>query len=90
MDLVWTRSAAARLREIVGLIAADNPAEAARFIDDIREAASTLTRFPRMGRVGRARDTREWRVRRFYLLTYRVWADRIEILQIWHTSQHRQ
>lgn len=89
MKVRWTPHAEAALLRIVDHIAADNPAAAWALARDIVEATSRLADFPFSGRVGYDPKTREVVVRRTYLIVYRVWADRVEILQLWHGAQDR-
>ncbi len=44
-----------------------------------------------MGRPGHVADTREWIVRRTpYLIVYRVRAETLEILRLWHAKRDWQ
>src|ERR1700682_4185934 len=71
--VVWAPRAQQRLQEIVGFIAADQPAAAERVLERVLRAARTLGEQPNLGRRGRLRGTRELIVGSTpYLLTYRV------------------
>ena len=85
----WTRRALADLDRILGYIALDNPIAAERVAAEIEERTTRLGQFPLMGRLGALPGTREFLVRRTYLVTYRVDAAQVEILQVWHTAQRR-
>ena len=42
-----------------------------------------------LGRIGSYQDTRELVLHKNYLITYRVRADEVQFLQIWHAAQRR-
>jgi len=44
---------------------------------------------PLMGKPGPLDDTREGEVHKNHLVTYRLRADEIQILQLWHVAQNR-
>ena len=48
-----------------------------------------LERFPLIGRTGVYADTRELVVHKNYIVTYRVRADEVQMLQVWHSAQQR-
>lgn len=55
------------------------------------DAARGLADHPQIGRPGHAAGTREWIVRRTpYLIVYRVRAETLEILRLWHTKRDWQ
>ncbi len=89
MRLRWTRRALADLRRIADRIAMDKPMAAAAFADMIRSKVGNLERFPYIGRNGVLPDTRELVVHGNYRVTYRVTADELQVLQIWHVARHR-
>jgi toxin ParE1/3/4 len=84
-------AAAARdLAEIVAYISKDNPAAARAVAARLRRAFELITARPEIGRPSQFPDTREWSVPGLpYLIPYRVRANRIEILRVWHTSRER-
>ncbi|WP_161974599.1 type II toxin-antitoxin system RelE/ParE family toxin [Piscinibacter terrae] len=89
MRLVWTRRALADLTRIADRIAADKPAAVAPFVNELRERVQRLQSFPLLGRAGIHDDTRELVVHRNYLVTYRVRATEVQILQVWHVARQR-
>ncbi len=82
--------AEAALLRIVRYIGDENPKAAVGLMREIIEKTSMLARFPFMGRAGFHPDTRELVVHRNYLVVCQVWADRVEILQVWHAAQRRE
>lgn len=90
MKLAWTRRALSDLRRIADHIAIDNPSAARRLVEDIGHKALKLESFPLIGRIGGYQDTRELVVHKNYLLTYRVRADQVQVLQVWHAAQQRR
>jgi len=84
----WLRKALANLDAEAAYIARDNPAAAARVVRAIEEAVQNLTRFPALGRPGRAPGTRELVVPATpYIIPYRVRNDAVEILRVFHASR---
>lgn len=75
------------LQRIADHIAIDKRLAAARLVADIQDKVATLARFPLLGRTGAYQDTRELVVHRNYLVTYRVRADEVQVLQIWHVAR---
>jgi toxin ParE1/3/4 len=55
----------------------------------VKARVDNLGLFPFMGRVGTLPDTRELVVHRNYLVTYRVEADEVQVLQVWHVARKR-
>ena len=85
----WSRRALEDLARIADFIALDKPAAAQSFMREMRSKTENLRRFPHLGRHGELPDTHELIIHRHYLLTYRVRADAVEILQVWHVAQQR-
>lgn len=81
--------AEAALLRIVQYIGEDNPKAAVGLMREMIEKTSMLAHFPYMGRAGFYPDTRELVVHRNYLVVYQVWADRVDIVQVWHAAQQR-
>lgn len=89
MKIVWTRRALADLARIADHIAQDKPLAAHGFVQELREKVGRLQTFPLLGRAGPYDDSRELIVHRNYLVTYRVRADEVQVLQVWHVARQR-
>jgi toxin ParE1/3/4 len=88
MRVHWTPAASQDLFATIAFIAEDNPFQAQRIGQLLREAALSLQQFPQRGRVGGVQDTRElvlptlpWR------LVYDIRGDMIRILRVIHGAQ---
>lgn len=91
MKLRWTRRALADLDRLAERIAADDkPIAAQAFIENLVLKVSKLEAFPLLGRTGAYQDTRELVVHRHYLVTYRLRADEVQLLQVWHVARERR
>jgi toxin ParE1/3/4 len=72
----------------VDYIARDNPAAADRVLLKIERAVKHLSEHPAMGRPGRVHGTRELVVSGTpYVIPYRVRADALEILRVFHSAR---
>ena len=89
MKLHWSRRALADLDRICARIAVDKPLVAASFAATISDKVDRLREFPLLGRPGVYQDTRELVVHRNYLVTYRVRAAEIQVLQVWHVAPNQ-
>ena len=91
MKLRWTGRALADLQRLADRIAADDkPMAAQAFVEAIADKVDRLQQFPLMGRQGRLEDTRELVVHKNYLATYRLRADEVQLLQVWHVARERR
>jgi plasmid stabilization system protein ParE len=73
------------LRDIHDYIAADNPVAAERMYRRLRKAIDMLGPFPRLGREGIRRASRELAVANSpYVLIYRIIGGEVEVLRILH------
>ena len=86
-EVVWARNAVKDLQEIVGYIADDSPANARRVLGRIKAKASTLSRFPRRGRV--VPQLASFGIRTYrelviqpYLLVYRIYGGKVIVLAV--------
>jgi addiction module RelE/StbE family toxin len=88
MRVVWTRSALSDLEDIQDYVAKDSPAAAYRLAVDLYERPTqVLADTPMIGRVGRARGTREFVFNDLpYVVAYRV-TDKVEILALVHSAR---
>lgn len=77
------------MRRISAHISADNRVAANKLIQGFRKSAEVLKQHPLMGRRTEFDDTRQLVVHANYLLSYRVSATEVEILQVWHVAQNR-
>ena len=88
MKLVWTKQAIADLDRAYSYIAETDPDRSQDMIGRIEKAVQSLQQFPKMGRPGRVPQTRELVISRTpFILPYRVWQNRIEILAVLHGSR---
>ncbi len=60
------------------------------FVAAIALKVARLEGFPLLGRSGRFDDTRELIVHRNYLVSYRLRADEVQVLQLWHLARERR
>jgi addiction module RelE/StbE family toxin len=90
MRLGWSRRALAELDRMCVAIARDKPAVAAGFTQSIADKVALLSDFPLLGKMGVYQDTRELVVHKNYLVSYRVRAVEVQVLQVWHTARNRQ
>lgn len=88
MHVRWSVRALADLDRIAARIAMDKPTVATECAPSISETITCLSVFPVMGRTGAYQHTRERVVPRNYLVTYRVRADEIQLLQVWHQARN--
>jgi addiction module RelE/StbE family toxin len=88
MRVVWTRATLSNLEEIQDYIAQDSPAAAHKVAMVLTERpALLLGDNPMIGRIGRARGTRELVIGDLpYIIAYRV-TDKVEILAVVHTAR---
>lgn len=89
-EIEWAESAVAGLVEAVEYIARDSPSYAASLAVQADRAASSLSEFPRRGRlVHEYQDpaVREIFVGKSYRLIYRIGAQRVSIIAFVHTSR---
>ncbi|MFN9210836.1 MAG: type II toxin-antitoxin system RelE/ParE family toxin [Betaproteobacteria bacterium] len=89
MKLRWSRRATFDLERIADFIAADKPRAALDFVATVRARVAHLAEFPLLGRAGIRADTRALIVHRNYLVTYRLRADEVQVLQVWHVARDR-
>ena len=91
MKLRWTQRALADLQRLAERIQADGkPMAAQAFVNALADRVDRLKTIPLMGRQGRLQDTRELVVHKNYLVTYRLRADEVQLLQVWHVARERR
>ncbi len=89
MRIEWSAHAVADLEAIAAYIEQDRNLETAnRVARTIYDAVQSLRTLPHRGRAGRIDNTRELVMARLpYLVVYRVFADRVLILNIVHGAR---
>jgi addiction module RelE/StbE family toxin len=88
MTVRWSLQAAADFAAIVEYIQKQNPSAAERVAHTIYDGVVSLTSFPRQGRPGRMKGTRELVFSPFpFIAVYRVKAATVEIARVLHGSQ---
>ena len=90
MNVRWSRRALADLARIADRIARDKPLAASELVRTVAGKWERLALFPLLGHTGVYQDTRELVVHKNYLVTYRVRADEVQIVQIWHVARSRK
>jgi len=86
MQIRWTSLAALDLRHIAREIRKANPTAAGRVARILYDGAMSLETFPNRGRPGRIAGTREL-VFPPYIIVYRITAQTVEVLRIYHGAQ---
>lgn len=90
MKVVWTAPALRELRAAEAYLGDRDQRAAARVVGLIEAAAARLDRTPYIGRPARERDVRRLVVSGTrYLLIYRVRADEVLILALFHERQQQ-
>jgi toxin ParE1/3/4 len=88
VKLRWLRSGTRSLRLVHARIALDNPEAARAVVERIESAIAHLSAFPLSGRAGHVEGTRELIIPGLpYIVIYRVGAEFVEILRVFHASQ---
>ncbi len=88
MRVTWHRRARQDLRHIRAQVAAEHPQAAQRIAQRILQAVELLAEQPRIGRVGRVPDTREFVITGTpYIVAYRVAEDTLIILRVLHGAR---
>jgi len=89
MLIRWSPEAAEDLERIVDRIKPTNPAAARRVAETIYRRCTDLEVFPNRGRAGRIVGTRELILAPLpYIVIYRITADAVEIVRIYHGAQN--
>ena len=91
MRIRWTPAAAADLTAIYDYLKEHEPHQARSTIVELRQGIRLLKQFPRMGRAGRQKDTRELLHKRLpHIVVYRLKDHAIEILHVVHPARDWQ
>jgi addiction module RelE/StbE family toxin len=88
MRLRWTASAARDLENITNYLFGEAPQNAPRLVRSIYEAIGGLEKFPRRGRIGKKRGTRELVLAPLpYVVVYETSEEFVRIVRILHAAQ---
>jgi plasmid stabilization system protein ParE len=91
MELKWTSKALSDLARLYGFLASVNQPAAARVVQSLTNAPTTLLTNPRIGEQLFEFEQRE--IRRIFVGTYEVRYEiqesTIYVLRLWHTREHR-
>ncbi len=90
MRIRWTPAAAADLQHINDYLKGRHPRYRQPTLRKLYEVVRSLKQSPQRGRIGRVNGTRELLFSPLpYVAVYRVTAQNVEILRIYHTAQNR-
>jgi toxin ParE1/3/4 len=88
MRIEWLLDAEREAGHQLDYIAENNPSAAIKADEAIRSATRTLAQYPKIGRLGRVRGTRELPIGGTpYILIYRIEADAVVVIQLLHGAQ---
>lgn len=88
MRVEWLRVALRDLDAEITRLAQDDLEQAVKIYDRVRSSVEELAQFPHTGRPGRLSGTRELVFSGLpYIVPYRVRADAVQILRVFHTSR---
>ena len=89
--VIWTDEAIADLRQLVALIAQDNPVAAVKFGEEVIRKSMLLSAHPRLGRMLREtkRDTLREIIIRPYRLIYEIddSSQTVRVRVLWHGAR---
>lgn len=85
----WKPTAQADLEAIFAYLLPLNPFAAEHVVQELVVAADSLATFPRRGRPGRAKGTRELVAVWPYVMVYEIRDGAVVILRLWHGAQDR-
>jgi toxin ParE1/3/4 len=88
VEIVWSRRAQTRLRQIQAYVARDKPDAAQRLAERIVAVTEALRNHPRLGRAGAEPGLRELPISGTpYIVFNRIRGQRVTINTIWHGAQ---
>ncbi len=88
MKLIWSIRARSDIERLLSYIARDNPLAADELVTSIFDSVEhNLPDNPNLGRVGRVEGTRELVAHKNYIVVYRIGANSIEILSVYHAAR---
>jgi plasmid stabilization system protein ParE len=90
VTVFWRKAAQRDIVRIVRHIAEENPIAAKHLARELLLAGDSLAMFPRRGRQGRVRGTRELVAYAPYILVYRISdTGEVIIVRVWHGARNR-
>ncbi len=88
MRIEWTVSAGNDRENLIEYIAQDSPTAALNQLDEIERQTDRLAEYPKLGRPGRMKGTRELVVNRTsFIAVYRIKSDTVQVLRLLHGAQ---
>jgi toxin ParE1/3/4 len=88
MRVVWSLKAGSDRENAIDYIAQDNPTAALSQLDEIEGQTDRLADYPKFGRPGRVKGTRELVVNRTpFIVVYRIQSGAVQILRLLHGAQ---
>ncbi|MEI6270384.1 MAG: type II toxin-antitoxin system RelE/ParE family toxin [Methylococcaceae bacterium] len=88
MQVKWTVSAGSDRENAINYIAVDSLTAALSQLDEIERQTDRLADYPKLGRPGRVKGTRELVVNRTpFIVVYRIKGEIIQILRVLHGAQ---
>jgi toxin ParE1/3/4 len=88
MRVEWTVSAGNDRESLIEYIAQDSPTAALNQLDEIERQTDRLAKYPKLGRPGRMKGTRELVVNRTsFIAVYRIKREVVQILRLLHGAQ---
>jgi toxin ParE1/3/4 len=88
MQVKWTISAGSDRENAINYIAVDSLTAALGQLDEIERQTDRLADYPKLGRLGRVKGTRELVVNRTPLIVvYRIRGEIVQVLRVLHGAQ---
>jgi toxin ParE1/3/4 len=88
MQVQWTVSAGSDRENAINYIAKDSLTAALSQLDEIEGQTDRLADYPKLGRPGRVKGTRELVVNRTpFIVVYRIKGEMVHILRVLHGAQ---
>jgi toxin ParE1/3/4 len=87
--VAWTPQAVGDVAAIHRYVSRFNPSAAAHLAQSLYGVGESLSAFPERGRPGLIEGTRELVVFGAYVVVYRIRAEMVEIVRVWHAAQQR-
>ncbi len=87
LQVLWRASARANLVSIIQAVATQNPGAARRLREVIEASVLPAAEHPYLYRTGRVAGTREIIAHPNYIVVYKVMANHIEVVNVFHARQ---